>query len=86
MEILIDDETVTTWTSSGVTYNFERIDLSGESGQVLKIRGELSSPDMWLSIIEVSVTVSHNNHQLHGHHFKQQMLKVCHSLHVVRRM
>lgn len=42
-----------TWTSSGTTFNFESIDLSGYSGQYITITGVLADVE-WLSIVEVS--------------------------------
>lgn len=52
LEIFIDDTLVTTWTSSGTTTDFEAIDLSGEAGSGVELRGVLADSE-WLSITEV---------------------------------
>lgn len=50
----------TTWTSSGTTFDFESIDLSGYSGQYITLTGVLADVE-WLSIVEVSsFTMSYN--------------------------
>lgn len=49
----VDDELATTWTSSGTTDDFESIDISDMSGEVIEIKGVLADSE-WLSIIEVS--------------------------------
>lgn len=52
VEVSVDGEDVTTWTSSGTTLDFESIDLSGNSGQELTITGVLTTSE-WISITEV---------------------------------
>ena len=54
VQVYVDGSLVSTWTSSGTTDNFERIDVSSASGQVLEITGVLDDSE-WLSIVEVSV-------------------------------
>lgn len=56
-EVYVDDVLDTTWTSSGTTSDFESIDLSGTSGQVIKLTGVLTN-SQWLSIVEVSLEVT----------------------------
>lgn len=54
VDVIIDGILVITWTSSGATDEFQRIGISGESGQVIEIRGVLPDEDSWLSITEAS--------------------------------
>lgn len=54
IDVIIDGVVTTTWTSSGTTDGFQRIDISGQSGQVVEIRGDLPQQDSWLSITEAS--------------------------------
>ena len=51
MDIYVDDVKATTWTSSGSTTGFEKVEL-GVSGQSIELRGVLEGSD-WLSIAEV---------------------------------
>eukprot|EP00903_Cladosiphon_okamuranus_P018639 g17154.t1 len=55
MDVKVDGAKVTTWTSSGVTLDFESIDL-GVAGQVVELTGVLADSD-WLSITEVEILV-----------------------------
>lgn len=55
MEIHVNDVLQTSWTSSGTTTDFERVDLS-LSGQAIELRGVLADSD-WLSIVEVSLVL-----------------------------
>ncbi len=50
----VDGVLATTWTSSGTTSGFETIDLSGVSGRVIDVTGQLADSE-WLSITEVRV-------------------------------
>lgn len=52
VDIIIDGIVAATWTSSGTTDGFQRIDISGRSGHVVEIRGDLPDEDSWLSITE----------------------------------
>ncbi|CAN0221443.1 unnamed protein product [Pylaiella littoralis] len=52
--VFVDDDLITTWTSSGTTDGFESIDLSGTSGTVVTIVGDLGYSE-WLSIIETEI-------------------------------
>lgn len=52
MEVLVDDEVILTWTSSGTTVGFDYVPL-GVQGQVIELRGVLTDSE-WLSISEVS--------------------------------
>lgn len=54
----VDGVSVTTWTSSGTASSFESIDMSGYSGEIVSITG-VQGDQEWLSIIEVSLTLSH---------------------------
>ena len=54
IEVYVDGALITTWTSSGTTEDFESINLSWASGQVIELTGVLADTE-WLSIIEVSV-------------------------------
>lgn len=56
MEVYVDDALVATWTSSGTTDDFESIDLSGTSGEVVEVTGLLTTSE-WISIIEVGPRV-----------------------------
>lgn len=53
LEVFVEGRLVTTWTSSGLTSDFETIDLPGRPAQTVELRGVLSR-SQWLSIIEVS--------------------------------
>lgn len=52
MKVYVDNNLVTTWTSSGTTDGFEIIDLSETSGEVIQVTGVLAD-SQWLSITEV---------------------------------
>lgn len=52
-QVYVDGELITTWTSSGTTDDFESIDLSGTSGELIEVTGILGESE-WLSIVEVS--------------------------------
>lgn len=54
IEVRIDGDKVTTWTSSGKTTNFEAIKLPGLEGRRIELRGVLKRSE-WLSITEVRV-------------------------------
>ncbi|CAM9688654.1 unnamed protein product [Scytosiphon promiscuus] len=56
MDISIDGTLATTWTSSGTTADFESIDLSGYSGQIITITGVLDDSE-WISIVETEIMV-----------------------------
>lgn len=49
----VDSDLISTWTSSGTTDEFESIDISSVSGQVIEVTEVLGDSE-WLSIIEVS--------------------------------
>lgn len=51
MDIYIDDVEVATWTSSGLTTDFESVEL-GAIGQKIELRGVLGNAE-WISITEV---------------------------------
>ena len=51
MDVYVDDELVTSWTTSGITTAFENIDF-GVNGQAVELRGVLGEEE-WLSIAEV---------------------------------
>lgn len=53
MEIHVDGDIQTTWTSSGTTSGFEDV-VFEVSGQVVELRGVLTDSE-WLSIMEVGV-------------------------------
>lgn len=55
MDVSVDGVFATTWTSSGLTTDFESVDLSGNSGQLVEVTGVLADSEEWLSIIEVSL-------------------------------
>ena len=55
LQVFIDSDLVSTWTSSGTTDDFESIDVSSTSGQLIEVTGVLADSE-WLSIIEVSQT------------------------------
>lgn len=52
LEVFIDDELITTWTSSGTTTDFETIEIGSVPGKIVELRGVLAD-DEWLSISEV---------------------------------
>ena len=52
MGVYVDDVMVTSWTSSGTTTGFEKVDI-GVAGQTVELRGVLESSE-WLSIMEVN--------------------------------
>lgn len=54
MQVHVDGDLVTTWTSSGTTDGFESIGLTGAAGTTIDIVGVLAESE-WLSIIEVSL-------------------------------
>ncbi|CAM9345152.1 unnamed protein product [Pylaiella littoralis] len=56
VEVYVDAEFVTTWTSSGTTDDFESIDLSGTPGKVIQVTGVLGQSE-WLSIVEAQIMV-----------------------------
>eukprot|EP00903_Cladosiphon_okamuranus_P021656 g19910.t1 len=53
--IYVDDNKITTWTSSGMTTGFESVEL-GTQGQVIELRGVLDDSE-WLSILEVEIDI-----------------------------
>ena len=53
MQVYVDGDMVTTWTSSGTTDGFESIGLTGAAGKAIDIVGVLGESE-WLSIIEVN--------------------------------
>eukprot|EP00903_Cladosiphon_okamuranus_P018636 g17153.t1 len=55
MDVYVDKVMVTTWTSSGVTLDFESIDL-GVAGQVVELTGVLAEEE-WFSVTEVVILV-----------------------------
>ncbi|CAM9345645.1 unnamed protein product [Scytosiphon promiscuus] len=55
-EVYVDEVLITTWTSSGTTDDFESIDLSGSSGQLIGVTGVLADSE-WLSIVETEIMV-----------------------------
>ena len=56
VDVHVDGALTTTWTSSGDTFDFESIDLSGSSGQYVVVTGVLADVE-WLSIVEVGSAV-----------------------------
>lgn len=56
IDIYVDGDKVTTWTSSGTTTGFESVEL-GAQGQVVELRGVLADSE-WLSILEVGPFLS----------------------------
>eukprot|EP00752_Nemacystus_decipiens_P014961 g13320.t1 len=56
VEVYVDDVLATTWTSSGTTFHFESIDLSGYSGRQIVITG-IQADLEWLSIVETEIMV-----------------------------
>ncbi|CAM9472837.1 unnamed protein product, partial [Sphacelaria rigidula] len=50
MEIYLDDELITTWSSSGTTTDLEGIDFDAV-GETVELRGVLADSE-WLSILE----------------------------------
>lgn len=52
VEVHVGGFLAATWTSSGTTFDFESIDLSGYSGQYITVTGVLADVE-WLSIVEV---------------------------------
>eukprot|EP00752_Nemacystus_decipiens_P006549 g5897.t1 len=55
VDIYVDGSLVTTWTSSGLTTDFEGIDLSGAYGQLVTITGSNLADSQWLSIVETEI-------------------------------
>lgn len=51
-QVYVDGALITTWTSSGTTDDFESIDLSGTSGEIIEVTGVLGDSE-WISIVEV---------------------------------
>lgn len=60
VEVRVDDALVTTWTSSGTTDAPQSIALTGTSGSVIDITGDLEETE-WLSIVEVRFCFSTNS-------------------------
>ncbi|CAN0452773.1 unnamed protein product, partial [Pylaiella littoralis] len=56
VDVSVDGDLVTTWTSSGTTLDFESIDMSEISGQVITVTGVLDRSE-WLSITETEIMV-----------------------------
>ena len=52
LEVFVDGVSVTEWTSSGTTDDFESIDMSGSSGRLIELVAVLA-PTEWISIVEV---------------------------------
>lgn len=52
VEVRVDSDLVTTWTSSGTTDDSQSIALTEASGSIIEITGVLAETE-WLSIIEV---------------------------------
>ncbi|CAN0447432.1 unnamed protein product, partial [Ectocarpus sp. 12 AP-2014] len=57
VDVTVDGDLVTTWTSSGTTSGFESVDMSGATGQVVTITGAELSDSEWLSIVETEIMV-----------------------------
>ncbi|CBJ29586.1 Likely pseudogene [Ectocarpus siliculosus] len=57
VDVAVDGDLVTTWTSSGTTSGFESVDMSGATGQVVTITGAELSDSEWLSIVETVIMV-----------------------------
>eukprot|EP00903_Cladosiphon_okamuranus_P018640 g17155.t1 len=55
VDIFVDEEKQKSWTSSGTTTDFERIELSA-TGKTIELRGVLAESE-WLSITEVEIMV-----------------------------
>ena len=53
VQVYVDGDMVTTWTSSGTTDDFESIGVTGAAGKAIDIVGVLGESE-WLSIIEVN--------------------------------
>lgn len=58
LQVYVDGELVTTWTSSGKTSGFETIKLPGSLGQSVELRGVLGGGSEWLHISKVHGCVS----------------------------
>lgn len=56
LDVYVDEELVTTWTSSGVANDFETIELSGTLGMTVQLRGVLERWE-WLTISEVRARI-----------------------------
>lgn len=56
MEIYVDDELITTWSSSGTTTDLEGIDFDAV-GETVELRGVLADSE-WLSILEVGTNIN----------------------------
>lgn len=56
VQVYVDGDLVSIWTSSGTTDDYESIDISSASGQVIEVTGLLTDSE-WLSIIEVSQAI-----------------------------
>ncbi|CAM9522438.1 unnamed protein product [Ectocarpus sp. 12 AP-2014] len=57
VDVAVDGDLVTTWTSSETTSGFESVDMSGATGQVVTVIGAGLSESEWLSIVETEIMV-----------------------------
>lgn len=55
VDIFVDEVKLKSWTSSGTTAEFERVELSA-TGKKIELRGDLDQ-SQWLSIVEVGEVV-----------------------------
>lgn len=64
VDIFVDEVKLKSWTSSGTTAEFERVELSA-TGKKIELRGDLDE-SQWLSIVEVGEVVKKKSARLNS--------------------